>query len=66
MGKELVDEISCYIFQVKEAEGVERAHFYFDGIVWVDDAYLEVVKTYGKWVNDLGGHTLRHDALQHF
>jgi hypothetical protein len=33
---------------------VERANYYFDGIVWVDDQYLEVVKTYGKWVNDLG------------
>jgi hypothetical protein len=53
LGKELVDEISCYIFLVKP-KTVERAHFYFDGIVWVDDAYLEVVKTYGKWVNDLG------------
>jgi hypothetical protein len=53
LGKELVDEINCYIFQVKP-KTVERAHFYFDGIVWVDDAYLEVVKTYGKWVNDLG------------
>jgi hypothetical protein len=53
LGKELVDEINCYIFQVKP-KSVERAHFYFDGIVWVDDVYLEVVKTYGKWVNDLG------------
>ena len=53
LGKELVDEINCYIFQVKP-KTVERAHYYFDGIVWVDDAYLEVVKTYGKWVNDLG------------
>ncbi|MHB8502824.1 MAG: LolA-like protein, partial [Candidatus Acidiferrales bacterium] len=53
LGKELVDEINCYIFQVKP-KAVERAHYYFDGIVWVDDAYLEVVKTYGKWVNDLG------------
>jgi len=53
LGKEVVDEISCYIFQVKP-KAVERAHYYFDGIVWVDDAYLEVVKTYGKWVNDLG------------
>ncbi len=53
LGKELVDEINCYIFQVKP-KAVERANFYFDGIVWVDDAYLEVVKTYGKWVNDLG------------
>jgi hypothetical protein len=53
LGKEVVDEISCYIFQVKP-KAVERAHYYFDGIVWVDAAYLEVVKTYGKWVNDLG------------
>jgi hypothetical protein len=53
LGKELVDEINCYIFQVKP-KAVERANYYFDGIVWVDDAYLEVVKTYGKWVNDLG------------
>jgi hypothetical protein len=53
LGKELVDEVDCYIFQVKP-KTVERAHYYFDGLVWVDAAYLEVVKTYGKWVNDLG------------
>lgn len=53
LGKEKVDEISCYIFQVKP-KAVERANYYFDGIVWVDDEYLEIVKTYGKWVNDLG------------
>lgn len=53
VGKEQVDEINCYIFQVKP-KTVERANYYFDGIVWVDDVYLEVVKTYGKWVNDLG------------
>lgn len=53
LGKEMVDEIDCYIFQVKP-RAVERAQYYFDGIVWVDAQYLEVVKTYGKWVNDLG------------
>jgi hypothetical protein len=53
IGKEQVDEISCYIFQAKP-KSVERAHAYFDGVVWVDDKYLEVVKTYGKWVTDLG------------
>lgn len=53
LGKELVDEVDCYIFQVKP-RSVERAHYFFDGIVWVDAQYLEVVKTYGKWVNDLG------------
>lgn len=53
LGKEQVDEIQCYIFQAKPRT-VERAHYYFDGIMWVDAQYLEVVKTYGKWVNDLG------------
>jgi hypothetical protein len=53
VGKEQVDEIDCYLFQVKPRI-VERSNAYFDGIVWVDAKYLEVVKTYGKWVNDQG------------
>jgi hypothetical protein len=53
LGKEQVDEIDCYIFQVKP-KIVERIHAYFDGIVWVDAQYLEVVKTYGRWVTDQG------------
>src|SRR5271170_4594249 len=53
LGKDQVDEISCYIFEVKPRV-VERQHGFFKGIVWIDDKYLEVVKTYGSWVNDLG------------
>jgi hypothetical protein len=53
LGQEKVDEIDAYIFQVKP-KAVDRAHAYFDGIVWVDKQYLEVVKTYGRWVNELG------------
>jgi hypothetical protein len=53
LGKEQVDEIDCYIFQVKP-KVVERTKAYFDGVVWVDAKYLEVVKTYGKWVTDMG------------
>jgi hypothetical protein len=53
IGRELVDEVDCYIFQVKP-KGVERAKAYFEGVVWVDAQYLEVVKTYGKWVTDQG------------
>ena len=53
VGKEQVDEIDCYILQVKP-KMVERTKAYFDGIVWVDAKYLEIVKTYGKWVTDLG------------
>lgn len=53
LGKEQLDEIDCYIFQAKP-KTVERAKAYFDGVVWVDAQYLEVVKTYGKWVTDQG------------
>jgi hypothetical protein len=58
LGKEQVDEVDCYIFQVKP-KTVERQKAYFDGVVWVDAKYLEVVKTYGQWVTDLGPiHTI--------
>jgi len=53
IGEEQVDEIQAYIFQVKP-KTLERTRAYFEGIVWVDTKYLEVVKTYGKWVNELG------------
>jgi hypothetical protein len=53
LGTETVDEVDCYIFQV-HPKTLERQHPYFDGVVWVDQKYLEVVKTYGKWVTDLG------------
>ena len=53
LGEEQVDEVDCYIFQVKP-KTLDRARAYFDGILWVDTKYLEVVKTYGKWVNEVG------------
>ncbi len=53
VGREKVDEVDCYIFDVKP-KAVERQHALFEGVLWVDDKFLEVVKTYGKWVTDLG------------
>ncbi|HVS89673.1 MAG TPA: hypothetical protein VHF01_15810 [Candidatus Acidoferrum sp.] len=53
IGKEQVDEIDCYIFQVKP-KMLERTRGLFDGVIWVDAKYLEVVKTYGKWVTEQG------------
>jgi hypothetical protein len=53
VGDEKVDEIDCYIFDAKP-KLLERTHPLFQGVVWVDKQYLEVVKTYGKWVTDLG------------
>lgn len=53
LNTEKVDEIDCYIFQVSP-KTLERQHALFDGVIWVDQKYLEVVKTYGRWITDLG------------
>jgi len=53
LGKDQLDEISCYIFELTP-KVAERKNAYFKGIAYIDDKYLEVVKTYGSWVNDLG------------
>lgn len=55
MGTETLDEIDCYILEVKP-RAVDRQHPLFDGIIWVDQKFLEAVKTYGKWVTDLGDY----------
>ena len=49
LGKELVDEIDTYVFEVipKLIRGKER---YFEGKIWVDDLDLQIVKTDGKTV----------------
>ena len=53
LSSEKVDEIDCYIFEV-HPKILDRKHPLFEGILWVDQKYLDVVKTYGKWVTDLG------------
>lgn len=52
-GKQQVDELSTYLFQVKPRQ-VDRAHAYFEGAIWVDDRDLCIVKAYGKWVTETG------------
>jgi hypothetical protein len=49
LGKEKIDELDTYVFDVhpKKIEGDDR---YFEGKIWVDDQDLQIVKTYGKTV----------------
>ena len=47
LGKETLDEIPCYTFAVKPKK-VEPGQRYFEGIVWVDDRDLQIVKSYGR------------------
>jgi hypothetical protein len=52
-GRQKVDELDTYVFSV-EPRQVDRQHAYFSGVVWVDDQELAIVKSYGKWVSELG------------
>src|SRR5688572_23115985 len=52
VGKEMIDEIDCYAFDV-EPKKLEKGQRYFQGKIWVDDRDLQIVKTYGKAVPDL-------------
>ncbi len=49
LGKQKVDEISCYTFSVRP-KAMEKGQRYFEGEIWVDDRDLQIVKTYGKGV----------------
>jgi hypothetical protein len=55
-GKQPLDDLSTYYFTIKP-RAVERARAYFSGVVWVDEQDLVIVKTMGKWVNELGDVT---------
>ena len=51
-GREQVDEIGTYVFQVRPRR-IERGQRYFEGTIWVDDQDLQIVKSYGKAVPDI-------------
>ena len=48
VGRQNVDEISCYVFSVKPKVLTKDRKRYFDGQIWVDDQDLQIVKTYGQ------------------
>ncbi len=53
-GRQRVDELDTYAFRVGP-KVMEKGERYFDGIVWVDERDLQIVKTYGKAVPDIRG-----------
>jgi hypothetical protein len=48
VGRQKVDEISCFVFSVKPKVLTKDRKRYFDGQIWVDDQDLQIVKTYGR------------------
>ncbi len=53
VGRDQVDEISCYVFSVKPKTLTKDRKRYFDGQIWVDDQDLQIVKTFGRGVGYL-------------
>jgi hypothetical protein len=49
ISREKVDEVSCFLFNVKPKKLVKDKR-YFEGQIWVDDRDLQIVKTFGKGV----------------
>lgn len=54
VGREKVDEISCYVFSVHPKVLTKDRKRYFEGQIWVDDQDLQIVKTYGRSTGHLG------------
>jgi hypothetical protein len=53
VGQQKVDELQTYVFDVAP-KTIEKDQRYFQGRVWVDNQDLQIVKSYGKSVPDIG------------
>lgn len=52
LGKQHIDELDTYVFRLGP-KVMQKGERYFEGLIWVDDRDLQIVKTYGKAVPDL-------------
>jgi hypothetical protein len=52
VGREPLDELNTYVFDVKP-KTIEKNQRYFQGRIWVDDKDLNIVKSDGKAVPDI-------------
>jgi len=52
VGREQLDELSTYVFDVAPKK-IEKNQRYFQGRIWVDDKDLNIVKSNGKAVPDI-------------
>jgi hypothetical protein len=52
IGREQLDELSTYVFEVAPKK-IEKNQRYFQGRIWVDDKDLNIVKSDGKAVPDI-------------
>jgi thiol-disulfide isomerase/thioredoxin len=52
LGHVKVDQLTTYVFSIRPKE-IEKGHQYFQGVVWVDDRDLQIVKSEGKPVPEV-------------
>ncbi len=52
LGHVKVDEITAYVFSIRPKE-IKKGRQYFQGVVWVDDRDLQIVKSQGKSVPEM-------------
>jgi len=52
LGHVKVDQITAFVFSIRPKE-IEKGRQYFQGVVWVDDRDLQIVKSEGKPVPEL-------------
>ena len=55
LGKELIDEIHTFVFDVSPRV-IKKRERYFEGKIWVDDQDLQIVKTNGRTVYRITKH----------
>ena len=54
-GQDKLDQINTYVFQVKP-KLLSRTRRLFDGVIWVDEQDLVIVKSFGKFVSEIAGN----------
>jgi hypothetical protein len=52
LGHVKVDYITAYVFSIRPRE-IKKHHQYFQGVIWVDDRDLQIVKTEGRQVPEI-------------
>ncbi|MFY9553245.1 MAG: hypothetical protein WAV47_00855 [Blastocatellia bacterium] len=59
VGKEKLDELNTYVFDVKP-KAMRKGERYLEGRIWVDDQDLQIVKVKGQAVPEVGDQKFPH------
>jgi hypothetical protein len=60
-----VDQITAYVFSIRP-KTIQKGRQYFQGVVWVDDRDLQIVKSEGKQVPEIRMKSGEENLFPHF